>query len=281
MAARKDPFAVAWLVGNELRQARVRLGETQATAAELIGSSTSRMNYIESGRSVQQPDDVRTLMRFYGRPEDGERLASLLTKPTRRVWWAPWKPVIPEHMRLFVGLEGLASSEFVYVPSIVPGLLQTPDYSMGLISSSQVSPLHHGRVVEFRQVRAQRLHDEDEPLTLEVVIDEHALDRAVGGRTCLRGQLEHLLAMSARDNVTVQVVPNAVAVHDGLVGPLNLLDFAGAQSIGYVEYPDGATYVPDYHQVAGYHYRRNQLQAVALDPARSREVITARREALD
>jgi hypothetical protein len=84
-----------------------------------------------------------------------------------------------------------------------------------------------------------------------------------------------------RENVVVQVVPNAVAVHDGLTGPLNLLDFDGAQSIGYVDYPDGATYVPDYHQVAGYHYRRKQLQGAALDPARSREVIAARREALD
>jgi hypothetical protein len=281
MAARKDPFAIAWLVGNELRQARVRLGETQATASELIGCSTSRMNYMETGRSVQQPDDVRALMAFYGRPEDGERLSSLLTKPTRRVWWAPWQPVIPEHMRLFVGLEGLAASEFVYVPSIVPGLLQTADYSTALIGSSQVSPLHHGRVVEFRQVRAQRLNDGDEPLALAVVIDEHALDRPVGGPACLRAQLEHLLALSERENVIVQVVPDAVAVHDGLVGPLNLLDFTAAQSIGYVEYPDGAVYVPDYHQVAGYHHRRKQLQAVALDPARSREVIAARREALD
>jgi hypothetical protein len=122
-------------------------------------------------------------------------------------------------------------------------------------------------------------HSGQQPL--EVVVDEHALDRAVGGNACLRRQLEHLLDMSRRDNVTVQVVPNAVAVHDGLVGPLNLLNFTDAQSIGYVEYPDGATYVPDYHQVAGYHYRRNQLQTAALDPARSREVITARREALD
>jgi transcriptional regulator with XRE-family HTH domain len=281
MAARKDPFAIAWLVGNELRQARVRLGETQATAAELIGCSTSRMNYMETGRSVQQPDDVRALMKFYGRPDDGERLASLLTKPTRRVWWAPWKPVIPEHLQLFVGLEGFAASEFVYVPSIVPGLLQTADYSTALMGSSQVSPLHHDRVVEFRQVRAQRLYDEDEPLELAVVIDEHTLDRQVGGPACLRKQLEHLLVLSERKNVRVQVVSNAVAVHDGLTGPLNLLDFAGAQSIGYVDYPDGATYVPDYHQVAGYHYRRRQLQAVALDPARSREVIAARREALD
>jgi transcriptional regulator with XRE-family HTH domain len=281
MAARKDPFAIAWLVGNELRQARVRLGETQATAAELIGCSTSRMNYMETGRSVQQADDVRALMKFYGRPEDGERLASLLTKPTRRVWWAPWKPVIPDYLQLFVGLEGFATSEFVYVPSIVPGLLQTAAYAMELIGANQVSPLHHERVVEFRRVRAQRLYDEDEPLELAVVIDEHALDRPVGGPECMREQLDHLLALSERTNVNVQVVPNTVAVHDGVAGPLNLLDFAGAQSIGYVEYPDGAAYVPDYHQVAGYHYRRTQLQGVALGLARSREVIVARREALD
>jgi transcriptional regulator with XRE-family HTH domain len=281
MAVRKDPFAIAWLVGNELRQARVRVGETQGDAAAKIGIGASRMNYTETGRSVQQPDDVRALMAFYGRPEDGERLASMLVKPNRRVWWSPWKPAIPEYNRLFIGLEGFATGEFAYVPSIVPGLLQTSAYSTALIGTDQVSPLLHDRIVEFRQIRAQRLLDEDDPLHLAVVVDEHTLDRAVGGTECLREQLEHLLVMSERDNVTVQVVPATTAVHDGLAGPFKLLDFAETQAIGCIDYPDGVAYVPDYHQVAGYHYRRTQLQAVALDPARSREVIAARREALD
>lgn len=280
MPVRKDPFAISWLVGNELRQARVRLGETQAGAAAKIGTSTSRMNYLETGRSVQKPEDVHALLEFYGRPrEEAVRLASLLERPNRRVWWAPWAPVIAEHDRLHFGLEGFASGAFVYVPSIVPGLLQTPAYSAALIGIDQVSPLHHDRIVEFRQVRQQRLLDDADPLQLSVVIDEHALDREVGGPDCLREQLDHLLVLGERDNVAVQVMPQEVAVHDGLAGPFELLDFAQAQSIGRVEYPDGAAYVEDYHQVAGYHHRRRTMRAAALDEQASREVITARRSA--
>jgi len=280
VAARKDPFAIAWLVGNELRQARTRVGETQAEAAVRIGSSTSRMNYMESGRSVQRADDVRKLMEFYGRPEDGERLAGMLQPPTRRVWWAPWEPVLPEHTRLFYGLEGFASGEFVYVPSIVPGLLQTADYAAALIPVNQVSPLHRDRIVEFRRIRQERLRDE-EPLNLAAVIDEHALYREAGGPDVLRAQLDHLLLLSRLENLSVQVMPNSVAVHDGLAGKLTLLDFADAQSIGQIEYADGAVYVGDYHQVAGYEYRREQLRAGALDVDASREVIAARRAAMD
>ena len=224
---RSDPSALAWLVGNELRQVRQRQGETQAAAADVVGCSTSRMNYLESGRTVQQPDDVRKLMRFYNAPDsEAERLASLLENPARRTSWTPWAPVIPESFRLFAGLEGFATAEFVYLPLIIPGLLQTADYAGALINSERVSPLSHARVIEFRQARQQRLLDEDDPLRLAVVIEEDALDRPVGGAEVMRAELDHLLAI-------------------------------------------------------GYLYRKDHLQADALDAAGSKEVIAARRAALD
>jgi hypothetical protein len=55
--------------------------------------------------------------------------------------------------------------------------------------------------------------------------------------------------MSEQDTVTVQVMPRAVAVHDGLAGAFTLLDFAATQPISHVGYPDGSVYVPDYHAV--------------------------------
>jgi hypothetical protein len=103
----------------------------------------------------------------------------------------------------------------------------------------------------------------------------------VGGVTCLHEQLSHLLVAGELPAVSIRVMPDRVAVHDGLAGPFTLLDFDGMQSIGRVEYPDGAVYVEDYHAVAGYHHRRNQLRATALDETASREVIMARRAALE
>jgi hypothetical protein len=278
---RTDPAALAWLVGNELRQARERVGETQTSAAELLGCSTSRMNYLETGRNTQQPDDVRTLMRFYAAEADGNRLATLIDNPARRVWWTPWKLIIPEHLRLYIGLEGYATSQFIYRPLIIPGLLQTAAYITAMIGADQVPALHRDRIVEFRQIRRQRLFDEENPMDLAVVIEEDALDRPVGGREGMREQLDHLLTMADFDTVSVQVMPRTVPIHDGIAGAFNLLDFAATQSIGYVEYPDGSTYVPDYHQVAGYLYRREHLQADALGVAESREVIAARRATMN
>ncbi|MGI8816976.1 MAG: Scr1 family TA system antitoxin-like transcriptional regulator [Pseudonocardia sp.] len=68
---------------------------------------------------------------------------------------------------------------------------------------------------EFRQARQQRLFDAGQRLRLAVVIEEDALDRPVGGPEVMRDQLDQLLAMAGRDNVTVQVMPRSVAVHDG------------------------------------------------------------------
>ncbi|MDQ2708861.1 MAG: helix-turn-helix domain-containing protein [Actinomycetota bacterium] len=279
---RTDPSALAWLVGNELRQVRERFGETQASAAKVIGCSTSRMNYLETGRTVQQPDDVRALMRFYEAPKaDGERLASLVELPGRRTWWTPWEPVIPEHLKLFAGLEGFAAGEFVYLASVIPGLLQTADYSAALVDLAHAPPMVRDRVVEFRQARQQRLLADQNPLRLTVVIEEDALDRLVGGAEAMRAQLDHLLAMAERDNVTVRVMPRSVAVHDGLAGAFTLLDFAATQSIGYIEYPDGSVYIAEYHQVAGFLYLRDRLRAQASDAAQSLETIAARRAALE
>jgi transcriptional regulator with XRE-family HTH domain len=278
---RTDPAALAWLVGNELRQARERVGETQTSAAELLGCSTSRMNYLETGRNTQQPDDIRTLMRFYAAEADGNRLATLIDNPARRVWWTPWKPIIPEHIQLYMGLEGYVSSQFIYQQLIIPGLLQTPGYIAAMVGADQVSPLHRDRIVEFRQIRQERLFADEDPMHLAVVIEEDALDRPVGGAEGMRAQLDHLLAVTDHNTITVQVMPRTTAVHDGIAGSFTLLDFATTQSIGYIEYPDGSTYIPDYHQVAGYLYRREHLQADALGVAESREVITAHRTAMN
>lgn len=37
--------------------------------------------------------------------------------------------MVPDWLKTFVGLEGLAESEFVFEPIIIPGLLQTEEYA--------------------------------------------------------------------------------------------------------------------------------------------------------
>lgn len=278
MADREDPSAVRWLVGVELTRFRERSGRKIGQAAAVINCSPGKIGHMESGRNQQQPSEVRDLLRFYGADQaDIDRLASLAGSAGEATWWAPWTDVVPDWLRTFVGLEGLATRSQIYAPLVFPALLQTEDYALGVTAGNiRVRPDHNERTVSMRMERQRRLFVEDHPLNLTIMLEEVVLDRPIGGAEVLRGQLEHVLGLMDRGNVDLQVLPTAIGAHDGLVGPFTVFDFDEAQSIGYVELVNGAIYVQDQDEVAGYTRTVDRLREVALSPASTKEVIRSR-----
>lgn len=282
MAERSDPSALRWLIGNELRQARISSGHTQSAAGKTLGCSHSKINYLEIGRNQQHPEEVTTLLRFYGVDAAHiDRLASLAGRSDHGTWWAPFSDVVPDWMRTFVGLEGLAATEFMYEPLALPGLLQTPEYAESLlVNNLRVSAVDAERVVKLRMERKRRLLDQDAPLHFRTVIEESVLDRLVGGADVMAAQLDHLLELGQRDNITLHVMPLSVAVHDGLDGEFSVLEFDQARSVGYIEYPNGAIYVQDEDQVSAYRKAADRLRSAALTEAESRDAISTRTASL-
>ncbi|MBV9013929.1 MAG: helix-turn-helix domain-containing protein [Pseudonocardiales bacterium] len=282
MADRDDPLALRWLIGVELTNFRKRAGRRATEAAKVINCSPGKIGHLESGRNQQQPAEVTALLRYYGADlADIERLASLAGGADRPTWWAPWTDVVPDWLRTFVGLEGLASTVSDYATFAVPALLQTHEYSLAAtVGGSRVRPDHAERVVGLRMDRQRRLDSEGAPLRLLALIEESVLDRPIGGPAVLRRQLEHLISQADRDNVEIRMLPTSVGLHDGGVGPFTLLDFAQAQSIAYIEIVDGALYVQDQAQVSGYTRTVASLRELALSPADTREAIRARLTAL-
>jgi transcriptional regulator with XRE-family HTH domain len=278
VAERGDPSALRWLIGVELTNFRKRAGMTMAQAAKALGCSGAKVGHLESGRNQQQPADVTALLRCYRADRaDIDRLASLAGNADQQTWWAPWTEVVPDWLRTFVGLEGLAAHVADYSTAVFPALLQTEDYSLGVTAGNiRVRPDHNERMVALRMDRQKRLFSKKEPLRLTAIIEEAVLDRPIGGPEAMRGQFEHLIAMSGHDNVEIRVLPTSVGTHDALIGPFNVLDFAQAQSIGYVEVLNGALYVQDQDQVDGYARAVRRLREIALSPADSVAAIEAR-----
>jgi hypothetical protein len=64
------------------------------------------------------------------------------------------------------------------------------------------------------------------PTSLWVVLDEAALRRPMGGSAVMRAQLKHLIEMSQRSNVTIQVLPFKMGGHSAVGGPFSVLHFA-------------------------------------------------------
>lgn len=278
MVERGDPSALRWLIGVELANFRNKAGPSQAEAARAIGVSSGLVAHWEKGKYFPAPEQIDRLMTFYRAPTyEADRLASLAGKADQRSWLARWDDVIPDWAKAIVGLEGLAAHEVIYAPMVLPALLQTREYSHGTVSSSaRVRPDQEERLVSLRLDRQLRLTDAENPLRLTALIEESVLDRPIGGEQVMRAQLDHLLTLSKRENVEIMVLPTALGRHDAVASRFLVLHFEQAQSIGYVEYLDGAVYVQDQDQVAAYTRTAEALRAVALSPAKSRAAIKAR-----
>lgn len=271
MARKVVPSPLRWLIGVELARHRNTAGLTLAGAAQLTGIPKPSIGHLESGRMQQDPDHIGRLLTAYqaGQAEI-DRLTSLTGRADEATWWAPWARVVPDWLKTFVGLEGLAADEFSFEPTIIPGLLQTEDYARAVTAGTPRVRQDHGqRFVGFRMARAARLTDADRPLRLHAVIAEAALRLAVGTPELRRDQLRHLQSMTERDNVTVQIVRPEDGLHTALNGPFMVLGFDNTHSLAYAELPDGAVYLQDPDQVETYTMMAETLQRVALGPDQS------------
>ncbi|MBO0853041.1 MAG: helix-turn-helix domain-containing protein [Nocardia sp.] len=273
---RSDPSALRFLVGHDLRSAREAARIKQSDAAKHIGCTAAKLSYMEAGKSTQQPDEVAQLLRYYQVDvERRERVVSLAGRADHGTWWAPFGEVLPDWFKTFVGLEGLADSQFEYADKVIPGQLQTPEYVAALLTDSlHIPAMDKAQTVRARMAR-QRI-DRDPPLHLGVIIEEAVLDRPVGGPAVMRGQLTHALDLAKRDNVEVRILPNRVAVHEGLTGSFILLNFTEARSIAYIEYHTGALYLQEQGQVDLYALAEERLRIRALPTADSMDVIADR-----
>lgn len=271
MVVRGDPAPLSWLIGVELARYRNEVRLSLNDVAQRAGMSKAKVGHLESGRQQQDPADIATVMTIYGAGQgDIDRLTSLTARADQATWWAPWAQVVPDWLKTFVGLEGLAESEFVFEPIVIPGLLQTEDYAAAVTAAAKRVRADHGeRFVGFRMARTRRLTDAERPLRLHAVITEGALRLAVGDVALRHAQLRHLLAMAALPTVTIQVVRPEDGLHAATNGQFVVLGFENVRSIGYVEVHDGAVYVQDADQLQSYSMASESLQRVALGPEQS------------
>lgn len=292
MAERRDPSALRWLIGVELTNYRKQSGVPQVAAAKKLGISSGMVGHFEVGRYFPAPEQIARLLELYGAPHyDIERLSALAGRADQSSWLARWNDVIPDWAMTYVGLEGLASHVVSYTPLVLPALVQTKEYSAGVTApSARVRPDQQERLVGLRMERQKRLFSEERPLQLLTMIEESVLDRPIGGdnsRAVMRGQLQHLIDLSERDNVEILILPTAIGRHDGLEGQFTVLHFrdeedrAQASSIGFVEIPDDAVYIQDQHQVERYAGSAELLRSVAWPQPKSVEAIATRLAALD
>jgi transcriptional regulator with XRE-family HTH domain len=181
--------------------------------------------------------------------------------------------------------ESEAELERVIDTVLVSGLLQTPEYVKAVALSSPI--LWKGAWDEEmgaaeRRDRQALLSREDRPLRLHALLDEATILRMVGGPSVMAGQLDRLLEIGARPNVTIQVIPLAAGAYGAMSGPLCLLTFREEDEpdAGYVESLAGMSVVDSEQDVATLTAMWDAATRAALSTEKSAEVIRKVRTAL-
>ncbi|MFF0468313.1 helix-turn-helix domain-containing protein [Micromonospora zamorensis] len=272
-------------LGRLLRQFRNEAGVTLDAAAEALEYSRQKIWRLECGQSSVRVLDVKAMCELYGvSPEMTEAMRGLAAETKSKGWWHAYGDAVPSWFELYVGLESAAARLREYGENLIPGLLQTRAYALGLFRpTSRLSIEERERAVEVRLQRqillTRRL---PQPPHLDAVLSEAVLSRVVGGPTVMSEQLARLLKAWELPNVSVRIAPLAAGPHPGAVaGSFVLLDFPATNggravpepSVVYSESLTGALYLDKPDELRAYEDVWKGLDALALSPADSRDMI--------
>lgn len=276
VASSVNPTVRRRRLGQELRKLRELKGMTAEEVAERLLVSQSKISRLENGRRSISQRDVRDLCGVYG-VEDHRIVDSLMqmAKESRQQGW--WHAFGDIPYSVYIGLETDAASLRVYEASLVPGLLQTPNYASAVTEGSwpEATAADIERRVQVRMRRQERITDPGNPLRLWAVIDESALRRIVGSRAIMQEQMRKLVEFSMEPHITVQVLPYDVGAHPGMYGKFCILEFNDPQDASTV-YLEGITsdlYLEKPNDVQTYSVMYEHLRMQALNAEHSRQFI--------
>jgi len=195
---------------------------TQAQLGRAIKVSASLIAAIEQGRAVPQPETAAHLDELFGLGDEIQRAADVARDDARPPWLRPWT----EH-------EERATLLRWWEPMLLPGLLQTEEYARAVLQGSWLPDDVVDRAIQVRRDRQAATIDRPSPPRLSAIIGEFAL--MSGPAEVRREQVKHLLDLSERAAVRVQVVPRSAGLHAGLNGAFVLATLPGNRRAGYVD----------------------------------------------
>lgn len=209
---RHAPTVLRRMLGLRLGQLRKERGLTQQEVGERIWASGSKVSRIESGVCGLDQRDVIGLLTFYGvtDPAEHDKYLALMQLGQRPGWWHRDSDSLPKGFEL-LSLESAARTIRCYEPTVVPELLQTPEYARAALRLRYPNR-PNDEIEQLLAVRLQRqqiLHREHPPY-LWILVEESALRKQIGGPTVWHDQITRLQQAIATDHIIVQIVGEEV-----------------------------------------------------------------------
>ena len=266
-------------LGIRLRDIRRDADLSGTELARLSGWQPSKITKIEHGRQTPSEEDLRIWCEHCQAPAElPDLIAAVRSIETQ---FAEWRRIIRGGIRrrqqASAAVYERARLFRIYEPAVVPGLLQTHEYAVAVLSTS----INFFRVPDDAEEGATARVERQRVLThgdrhFHMVLGEPTLHTNVGGTEVMTGQLEHLLAVLKLPRLRLGIIPMDAPYRVPLNNGFWIMDEALVQFDTYSA--ELSLIRPD--EIALYGRAFERLAALAVYGAEAKGMITAALERL-
>jgi len=180
--------------------------------ARRLGWPASKVSKLQNGQQMPAAPEVTAWAQACGQPGAAGELLDMLAQ-VHTVHWQ-WRHRLRRgHAAAQEDLnQAVRKARRIRVleVSVVPGLLQTPDYARAIFTMS--AEFHQSSLDEVEPAVAARMRRQealyDTSREFEFIFTEGILRRWIGGPQVMLGQIDRLLTLSALGNITIAVIPD-------------------------------------------------------------------------
>jgi transcriptional regulator with XRE-family HTH domain len=254
-------------LARRLAELRVINGYTANQVCDKLNWGRGKVGRFEAN-VWKRPEmsDIRDLLRVYGaHDEERQELEDLAVIARERAWWRDYGDVFGDTE--YPGYEADAVKICVYLPLILPGLLQTPAYIDEHMQVGSQPAQWRARALAAR-LRRQEILERTDPPEVVVVVTEASLMYRWGTQTQRREQVAHLVRMGRRPNIEVRLLRFSDGPHPGMSSLISIFSFPGDEpSLVYLENDAAIQEVNAKDEVESHAVIFNRIRDASLDAA--------------
>jgi transcriptional regulator with XRE-family HTH domain len=251
-----------------LRDVRERSRVSAREIARQLRIAHTTVNRWLTGETTPDYDDVvRFLAIIEVVGEEADRILRL-ARSEAADWLMSGPPGMSPNLASVMECERDATRITVWSPLLIPGLLQTPGYARAVISRSSpdLNDTEIESMVMVRNYRRDTVTRNQNPVELVALVGMPAVIGGVGGTQVMAEQLNHLLDMGRRGNVTIQVADLTGDWSPALVGQFVIYESANVPPTVYLEHHRSGAFVDDKSDVDAFQAAADQIRREAMSP---------------
>lgn len=257
-------------VADRLHRALKAKGWNVSMLGAAMGWSHSRTSRFLACKRGADILDVATALGHLGvRGTDRDEILELSADLYERSWWQERGERLSARLPVVSRLEQIASAISAFHPTQIPDLLQVPNYTRTLLRAGSVVSSEeiekHIALLEHRHTIVDRTGRPE----LRFVVVQQTLTHDGVGRGTMAEQVHHLLRLSDRPHVRIQVLPQRACLLLRYP-PFELLSFTDGRPAVHLEMLNVTGFLEDPTTVTIFHRALADLGNAALGEHESR-----------